>query len=83
MQTYQEVTGAIGEAWCVSFQQWSFLASGYGTFAGYSASVYNVADYAAGRGWLHPQAKVGALVAFVDYDTRELRIELFDMAANA
>lgn len=71
---YQSVTHAIGAAWCVSFQQWSFWTSGYGTFAADTASVYSAVDYASGRGWLHPQAKIGALVAFISYDGRGNRI---------
>lgn len=72
--SYQMVTHALGLAWCVSFQQWSFLTGGYGTFALDTAGVYAAADYAAARNWLHAQPKVGALVAFVDYDSRGHRI---------
>lgn len=71
---YQMVTHAVGAAWCVSFQQWSFKTGGYGTFAADTASVYAAVDYASARGWLHPQAKVGALVAFIAYDSRGNRI---------
>jgi hypothetical protein len=71
---YQRVTGALGLAWCVSFQQWAFKISGYGTFAYDTAAVYTAVDYAQARGLLRARPKVGALVAFVDYDRYGHRI---------
>lgn len=71
---YQRATGAYGLAWCVSFQQWAFLTGGYGTFAYGTASVYYAVDWAQPRGLLRARPKVGALVAFVDYDSAGHRI---------
>lgn len=71
---YQRVTGALFAAWCVSFQQWSFLVSGYGTFAFNTAAVYAAVDYGSARGLLRSRPKVGAIVAFVDYDRYGHRI---------
>jgi hypothetical protein len=71
---YQRATGAYGLAWCVSFQQWSFLTGGYGTFAYDTASVYYAVDWAQPRGLLRAQPKVGAIVAFIDYDSAGHRI---------
>jgi hypothetical protein len=71
---YQRVTGAIGLAWCVSFQQWAFKSSGAGTFAYSTAAVYTAVDWAHGRGLLRSRPKIGALVAFVDYDRYGHRI---------
>jgi hypothetical protein len=71
---YQKVTGAYGLAWCVSFQQWAFYSSGYGTFAGATAGVYVAVDWAQPRGLLRARPKVGAIVAFVDYDRHGHRI---------
>jgi hypothetical protein len=65
---YQLVTGATGAAWCVSFQQWALLHGGAGTFAGDTASVYAAVDYATPRGWVKDKPKIGALVAFIQYD---------------
>lgn len=71
---YQRVTGAIGAAWCVSFQQYGFLRGGYGTFANDTASVYYAVDWAQARGLLRARPKIGALVAFVEYDRYGHRI---------
>ncbi len=71
---YQRVTGAVGAAWCVSFQQAMFLWSGAGTFANDTASVYYAVDWARDRGLLRSTPKVGALVAFIDYDRYGHRI---------
>jgi hypothetical protein len=71
---YQGATGAFGLAWCVSFQQWSFIGGGYGTFAYGTASVYYAVDWAQPRGLLRAQPKVGAIVAFIDYDRAGHRI---------
>jgi hypothetical protein len=71
---YQRATGAYGLAWCVSFQQWSFLTGGYGTFAFGTASVYYAVDWAQPRGLLRARPKVGAIVAFIDYDHAGHRI---------
>jgi hypothetical protein len=70
---YQADTGAYGLAWCVSFQQHSFRIGGYGWFADRTASVYTAADWAATHGYLRARAKVGALVAFIDYYTAGTR----------
>jgi hypothetical protein len=72
--TYQRVTGAIGLAWCVSFQQWGFKTAGAGVFAYATAGVYVAVDWAHPRGLLRSRPKVGALVAFVDYDRYGHRI---------
>lgn len=64
VRQYQLVTGALRQAWCVSFQQWSTLNAGWGTFAGKTAGVFAAVDWAAARSYLHAKAKVGALVAF-------------------
>lgn len=74
VEQYQRATGAIGLAWCVSFQQWSFLTAGYGTFAYGTASVYSAVDWAQARGLLRARPKTGALVAFVEYDRYGHRI---------
>ncbi len=74
VRLYQSSTGAYGLAWCVSFQQWSLGHVGYGHFAGDTASVYTAVDYAAARNWLQAKPKVGALVAFIDYDSHGRRI---------
>lgn len=68
VNVYQRVTGALGLAWCVSFQQWAFLRAGYGTFADRTASVYHELDYYAKVNLVFVKPKVGALVAFVSYD---------------
>lgn len=61
---YQSVTGAYREAWCASFEQWSFLHGGYGTFANRSAYVPYIIGWANARGYLNAKAKPGALVAY-------------------
>jgi len=63
----QSATGAYGVAWCVSTQQTVFKYVGYGTFADDTAGVYYAVDYARQRNWLSAKAKVGALIAFIDY----------------
>jgi hypothetical protein len=74
VSVYQRVTGALGLAWCVSFQQWAFLTAGYGTFADRTASVYYALDYYAAVNLVFAKPKVGALVAFVSYDRYGHRI---------
>lgn len=66
IMAYQRVTGAYRAAWCVSFQQWSFLHGGYGTFANRTAGVFYAVDYARNRNWLNAKPKLGAIVAFMD-----------------
>jgi hypothetical protein len=70
----QSATGAYDLAWCVSTQQTVLRAIGYGTFAGDTANVYQAVDYAAARNWLSAKPKIGALVAFIDYDSHGNRI---------
>lgn len=71
---YQADTGAYHAAWCVSFTQHSFRVGGYGHFADDTASVYYAVDWAAARNYLHATPKVGAIVAFIDYDRYGHRI---------
>lgn len=70
----QSATGAYGAAWCVSTQQTVLKTVGYGTFAGDTAGVYSAVDYAAARNWLSAKPKIGALVAFIDYNSAGQRI---------
>jgi hypothetical protein len=67
VRAYQAATGAYGAAWCVSFQQASFLAELGVTFADRTAGVFYAVGYARSHGWLNAKAKVGELVAFLDY----------------
>jgi hypothetical protein len=67
VRLYQTATGAFHAAWCVSFQQYASLISGFGTFADRTASVYYELDYYAARNRVFAKPKVGALVAFVTY----------------
>jgi hypothetical protein len=70
----QSSTGAYHAAWCVSTQQTAFQLVGYGHFANGTASVYYAVDFYAARNLLFAKPKVGALVAFIDYDSRGNRI---------
>lgn len=70
----QSSTGAYGQAWCVSTQQWAGKIAGYGHFADDTAGVYYAVDYANARGWLSAKAKFGSLVAFITYDYRGRRV---------
>lgn len=47
---------------------------GFGHFADDTASVYYAVDYYAARNMLHAKPKVGALVAFIEYDRYGHRI---------
>lgn len=71
---YQSATGAYRAAWCVSFQQYASLHLGFGTFADATASVYYALDYFAARNLVFAKPKVGALVAFVTYDSAGRRV---------
>lgn len=70
----QSATGQYGAAWCVSTQQTVLKTLGYGTFAGDTAGVYSAVDYGAARNWLSAKPKIGALVAFIDYNSAGQRI---------
>lgn len=70
----QSATGAYGAAWCVSTQQTVLKTIGYGTFADDTAGVYYAVDWAAKRSLLSAKPKIGALVAFIDYDSAGHRI---------
>ncbi len=66
VHTYQSATGAYNAAWCVSFQQYSFLHTVGFTFADKTAGVFYAVGYGRNHGWLNAKAKVGAIVAFLD-----------------
>lgn len=70
----QRSTGAYAAAWCVSTQEEADLLVTGHTFADGTAGVYYAVDYANQHGWLSAKAKVGSLVAFIDYDRNGRRI---------
>lgn len=70
----QSATGQYGAAWCVSTQQTVLKTLGYGTFALDTAGVYSAVDYEARLNRLSAKPKIGALVAFIDYNSAGQRI---------
>lgn len=70
----QSGTGQYGVAWCVSTWQTIFKKLGLGTFANDTAGVYSAVDYFAARHLTFAKAKVGALVAFITYDSHGRRV---------
>lgn len=65
VKEYQSSTGAYKAAWCVSFQQWVLMTSGYGRIADKSAGVAYVTGWAQKRGWVRSRAAPGRLVAWL------------------
>lgn len=63
---YQSTTGAYHAPWCVSFQQWVRVVSGYGSIANRSAGVFYVVSWSSNRGLLRAKPRPGYLVAFMD-----------------
>jgi hypothetical protein len=62
---YQQATGAYRAPWCVSFQQWALMVTGYGRIADRSAGVFYAVQWARARGWLRSTAAPGRIVAYM------------------
>src|SRR5581483_4662821 len=68
IQKYENVTGAVGEAWCGSFVSWVYLQAGRDIRPQipHPESVQNILEYARSHGWVQPtdQARGGDMIAW-------------------